>query len=380
MRGIAAQLVVLAIVVWALVTIFNNTVSNLRVRGIQTGFDFMDQVAPFAIGFSPFIEYKLGESPYWLVFLIGIQNTIIVSILGIIAATIIGLHVGVMRLSPNFFLSRFALLYIETFRNIPVLLQLMFWNFAVFLPLLPFPQQSLERRRGDYSSTIAASICPSPCPRRASASGRCSRALILGIIAIFVLLRWARRRQYLTGRRPPGVLYGLLVRGAGRPRFSMFDAPLRFERPELGRFNLSGGIQVPLPLFSLWFALSTYTASFIAENVRGGIASVSRGQTEASQSLGLSRAKMLRLVVIPQALRVIIPPTINQYLNLTKNSSLAVAVAYEELVSLWAGIALNQTGQALVIIAMTIVVYETLSLITSAILNIYNKRVQLVER
>jgi general L-amino acid transport system permease protein len=137
---------------------------------------------------------------------------------------------------------------------------------------------------------------------------------------------------------------------------------------------------VPLPLFSLWFALSTYTASFIAENVRGGIASVSRGQTEAAQSLGLSRAKMLRLVIIPQALRVIIPPTINQYLNLTKNSSLAVAVAYEELVSLWAGIALNQTGQALVIIAMTILVYESLSLITSAILNLYNKRVQLVER
>ena len=177
------------------------------------------------------------------------------------------------------------------------------------------------------------------------------------------------------------MLYGLLVAaGLIGLAFLMFDAPLKFERPELGRFNLSGGIQVPLPLFSLWFALSTYTASFIAENVRGGIASVSRGQTEASQSLGLSRAKMLRLVVIPQALRVIIPPTINQYLNLTKNSSLAVAVAYEELVSLWAGIALNQTGQALVIIAMTIVVYETLSLITSAILNVYNKRVQLVER
>jgi general L-amino acid transport system permease protein len=161
--------------------------------------------------------------------------------------------------------------------------------------------------------------------------------------------------------------------------FLLFE-PLKFELPELGRFNLSGGIQVPLPLFSLWFALSTYTAAFIAENVRGGIVAVSHGQTEAAQALGLRRTAMLRLIIIPQAMRVIIPPTISQYLNLTKNSSLAVAVAYEELVSLWSGTALNQTGQALVIIAMTIAVYETLSLITSAILNWYNKRVQLVER
>ena len=379
-RGIAAQAVVLAIVVWALVTIFNNTVENLRVRGIQTGFDFMDQVAPFAVGFSPFIEYKLGESPYWLVFLIGIQNTIIVATLGIIAATVVGFTVGVMRLSPNFFLSRFALLYIETFRNIPVLLQIMFWNFAVFLPLLPFPQQSLSAG-GEIFLNNRGLYLPKPVPTDGIGIWALFAALVLGVIAIIVFSRWAKRKQYFTGRRPPGVLYGLIVAaGLIALVFLMFDAPLRLERPELGRFNLSGGIQVPLPLFSLWFALSTYTAAFIAENVRGGIAAVSRGQTEASQSLGLSRPKMLRLVVIPQALRVIIPPTINQYLNLTKNSSLAVAVGFEELVSLWAGIALNQTGQALVIIAMTILVYESLSLITSAILNLYNKRVQLVER
>jgi general L-amino acid transport system permease protein len=379
-RGIAAQVAVLAIVIWALVTIFNNTVSNLRVRGIQTGFDFMDQVAPFAVGFSPFIEYKLGETHYWVVFLIGIQNTIIISVLGIVAATIVGFTVGVMRLSPNFFLSRFAMLYIETFRNIPVLLQIMFWNFAVFLPLLPFPQQSLSAG-GEIFLNNRGLYLPKPVPAEGLGIWALLAAFIIGIVAIYVFLQWSRRRQYLTGRRPPGVLYGLLVAvGLITLVFLMFDAPLKLERPELGRFNLSGGIQIPLPLFSLWFALTTYTAAFIAENVRGGIASVSRGQTEASQSLGLSRAKMLRLVVIPQALRVIIPPTINQYLNLTKNSSLAVAVAYEELVSLWAGIALNQTGQALVIIAMTILVYESLSLITSAILNVYNKRVQLVER
>lgn len=379
-RGIAAQLVVLAIVIWALATIFSNTIHNLRLRGIQTGFDFLTQSAPFAVGFSPFIDYKIAHSPYWLVFVIGIQNTIIVSVLGIISTTILGFVIGVMRLSPNFFLSRFATLYIETFRNIPLLLQLMFWNFAVFLPLLPFPQKSLGLG-GEIFLNNRGLYLPKPIATSVVGVWALLAAFILGIIAIWAFLRWSRQQQYLTGRRPPGVLYGLLVMaGLIGLVFLLFDAPLTFERPELGRFNLTGGVQIPLPLFSLWFALTTYTASFIAENVRGGIASVAHGQTEAAQALGLSRAKMLRLVTIPQALRVIIPPTINQYLNLTKNSSLAVAVAYEELVSLWAGIALNQTGQALVIIGMTILVYETLSLITSAILNVYNKRVQVVER
>jgi general L-amino acid transport system permease protein len=378
-RGIVAQVVVLGLVAWALLTIFNNTVHNLRVRGIQTGFDFLFQTAPFAVGFSPFIDYKLGESPYWLVFLIGIQNTIIVAILGIIAATILGFLIGVMRLSPNFFLSRFAALYIETFRNIPVLLQIMFWNFAVFLPLLPFPKDSFSlgglfflNNRGLYF----------PRPIFAGLPGLIEivLAIVIGIAAIFLFNGWARRRQYDTGQRPPGILYGLLTLiGLVALVFLVFN-PLKFELPEAGRFNLTGGVQLPLPLFSLWFALSTYTASFIAEEVRAGIRSVSHGQTEAAQSLGLRRPTMLRQVIIPQALRVIIPPTINQYLNLTKNSSLAVAVAYEELVSLWAGIALNQTGQALVIIAMTILVYLTLSLTTSVVLNWYNKRIQLVER
>jgi general L-amino acid transport system permease protein len=378
-RGIVAQVVVLGLVVWALLTIFFNTVHNLEVRGIQTGFSFLDQVAPFAVGFSPFIDFKLGESPYWLVFVIGIQNTIIISVLGIIAATILGFLIGVMRLSPNFFLSRFAALYIETFRNIPVLLQIMFWNFAVFLPLLPFPkdsfglgEQAFLNNRGLF--TPKASLVPGIGPWALLI------AVIASVAAIVLLSRWAKRTQYATGRRPPGVLYGLGITVVLIGLTMLIFQPLTFETPVLGRFNLTGGLEIPLPLFSLWFALTTYTAAFIAENVRGGIAAVSHGQTEASQSLGLKRGTMLRLIIIPQALRVIIPPTISQYLNLTKNSSLAVAVAYEELVSLWSGIALNQTGQALVIIAMTIAVYETLSLLTSAILNWYNKRIQLVER
>ncbi len=370
----------LAIVLWALITIFDNTVINLRARGIQTGFGFLDQVAPFAVGFSPFIEYKLGSSPYWLVFLIGIQNTIVVSVLGIISATILGFVMGVMRLSPNFFLSQFAALYIETFRNIPLLLQIMFWNFAVFLPFLPFPRASLTPGAGFFLNNRGVYV---PRPVVASGIGAWAllAAIILGVAAIIAMARWAKRQQYATGQRPRGILYGLLIAaGLIGLVYLIFDAPLKLELPELGRFNLAGGLSIPLPMFSLWFALTIYTAAFIAENVRGGIISVSKGQTEAAQALGLKRGTMLRLVIIPQALRVIIPPTINQYLNLTKNSSLAVAVGYEELVNLWSGIALNQTGQALVIIAMTIAVYETLSLTTSAALNWYNKRVQLVER
>ncbi|MGF1620536.1 MAG: amino acid ABC transporter permease [Rhodomicrobiaceae bacterium] len=379
-RGIAVQIAVLGLVVWALLTVFDNTVTNLRERGIQTGFSFFDQVAPFAVGFSPFIEFKLGESTYWEVFLIGIQNTIIVSVLGIFAATIIGFLVGVMRLSPNFLLSRFALVYIETFRNIPLLLQIMFWYFAVFLPLFPPPRESLDLADGLFLNNRGLYL-PKPLLTEGIGVWALALAVILGIVAYVALVRWAKNKQYHTGHRPLGRLYGLLtLAGLIAFVFLVFDSPLKFETPELGRFNLSGGIQVPLPLFALWFALTTYTGAFIAEEVRGGIRSVSHGQTEASQSLGLRRGTMLQLVVIPQAMRVIIPPTINQYLNLTKNSSLATAIAYEDLVSLWAGTALNQTGQALIIMGMTFAVYIGLSLTTSGILNLYNKRVQMVER
>lgn len=379
-RGLLAQTILLLLVVWGLWTIFNNTMHNLQVRGIQTGFGFLGEVAPFNVRFSPFIEFKLGESTYWQVFLIGIQNTIIVSLLGIIAATFLGFIIGVMRLSPNWFVSRFAALYIETFRNIPVLLQIMFWNFAIFLPLLPAPRNSLSagdmvflNKRGLYipefqleNTTVFAVLLA---------------ILVSGAIITWYLNRWAHHRQDDTGKRFPAKLTGLagtLVVAA--LVMLILGSPFRLIAPELGRFNLRGGFELPLPLFSLWFSLTTYTASFIAENVRGGILSVSKGQTEAAQAVGLSRQHMLKLVIIPQAMRVIVPPTISQFLNLTKNSSLAVAIAYEEIVNLWAGISLNQTGQALIIIAMTIAVYESLSLLTSALLNFYNKRVQLVER
>ncbi len=378
-RGIFAQLVLVLLVVWGISTIYANTVANMEARGIQIGFGFLNEVAPFGIAFSPFIDFNLGESTYLTVFFIGIQNTIIVSIFGIIAATILGFTVGIMRLSPNWFVSKIATIYIETFRNIPVLLQIMFWNFAVFLPLLPYPKQSLGG--GGFFLNNRGAYLPKPIVDNVTANTVFWGAVIIGIIAIYVLNKIAKKRQEQTGATMPGKLMGfgilaVLVTLAA----IIFGAPFGFSPPVLGRFNLTGGLEIPLPLFSLWFALTTYTAAFIAEQVRGGIEAVTKGQWEAAGALGLSRSHLLKLVIIPQAMRIIVPPTISQYLNLTKNSSLATAIAYEDVVALWTGTSLNQTGQALIIVAMTVVVYELLSLLTSIALNIYNKRVQLVER
>ena len=378
-RGLIAQALLIAVVVWGITTIYANTVANMEARGIQIGFGFLNEVAPFGIAFSPFIDFNLGESTYLTVFFIGIQNTIIVSILGIIAATILGFSVGIMRLSPNWFVSKIATVYIETFRNIPVLLQIMFWNFAVFLPLLPYPKQSLGG--GGFFLNNRGAYLPKPVVENASANTAFWAAIVIGIIAMYVLHKFAARRQERTGKTMPGKLigFGLLAVLVALAAI-IFGAPFGFDAPTLGRFNLTGGIEIPLPLFALWFSLTTYTAAFIAENVRGGIEAVTKGQWEAAGALGLSRSHLLKLVIIPQAMRIIVPPTISQYLNLTKNSSLATAIAFEDIVALWTGTSLNQTGQALIIVAMTVVVYELLSLLTSVALNIYNKRVQLVER
>jgi len=269
--------------------------------------------------------------------------------------------------------------YIEIFRNAPLLLQIMFWNFAIFLASLPAPRQSVEM--GAFYLNNRGLHMPKPIIADDVRFWIWIGLVTLIFVGCLRFARWAKHRFEDTGKPLPVfwintatlVLMGYLA-------YRIAGSPLTFDVPVLGRFNFSGGGQIPLPLFSLWFALVLYTAAFIAENVRAGIQSVSHGQSEAASALGLTRAQTVKLVVIPQALRVIIPPTISQYLNLTKNSSLAVAVGYEEIVSLWAGITLNQTGQALIIIAMTIFVYECLSLTTSAILNWYNRRVQLTER
>jgi general L-amino acid transport system permease protein len=378
-RALIIQILALGLVVYGFYSLFQTTVDNLVARGIQTGTSFFDEVAPFQIGFSPFFDYKLGESTYIDVFFVGIQNTILVAVLGIVAATILGFFIGVIRLSPNWLISRGALAYIEIFRNIPLLLQIMFWNFAIFLPSLPAPKNSIEL--GAFYLNARGFHTPLPVIENSTGFGIWIALLVILCLGLVVFAKRAKARFEETGQQlPVGLISLITIVGGGYILYLIAGSPLIFDEPVLGRFNFKGGGQLPLPLFSLWFALTLYTAAFIAENVRAGIQSVSQGQNEAAHALGLSRKDTVRLVTIPQALRVIIPPTISQYLNLTKNSSLAVAVGYEELVAVWAGITLNQTGQALVIIGMTVAVYECLSLFTSFVLNWYNKRIQLTER
>jgi general L-amino acid transport system permease protein len=378
-RALIIQVLALGLVVYGFYSLFQTTVDNLVARGIQTGTSFFDEVAPFQIGFSPFFDYKLGESTYIDVFFVGIQNTILVAVLGIVAATILGFFIGVIRLSPNWLISRGALAYIEIFRNVPLLLQIMFWNFAIFLPSLPAPKNSIEL--GAFYLNARGFHTPLPVIENSTGFGIWIALLAILCLGLVVFAKRAKVRFEETGQQlPVGLISLATIVGGGYILYLIAGSPLIFDEPVLGRFNFKGGGQLPLPLFSLWFALTLYTAAFIAENVRAGIQSVSHGQNEAAHALGLSRKDTVRLVTIPQALRVIIPPTISQYLNLTKNSSLAVAVGYEELVAVWAGITLNQTGQALVIIGMTVAVYECLSLFTSFVLNWYNKRIQLTER
>ena len=379
-RGMVFQAAAVLFFVWALATIAANTISNLEERGIRIGLGFMTQVVPFGIGFTPFWDFKLGESLYWEVLVIGVQNTILVSVFGVIGATFLGFLLGVLRLSPNWLVAKLASAYVEFFRNVPLLLWVFFWYVAVFLPLFPPPRQSLDFGGGVFLNNEGLYL---PRPLVDNAAGFAVFCVIVAavVVGIVMLAKWAKKRQDATGERFP-VLWAGLAALIVVPilAFYISGSPMHLEYPELGTFVLEGGINLNMSFFVMWFALTTYTAAFIGENVRGGILAVSHGQTEASHALGLRHGVTLRLIVIPQAMRVIIPPTISQYLNLTKNSTLAVAVAYEEIASIWMGIALNQTGQALIIITVTIFVFWTLSFLTSAFLNAYNRRVQLTER
>ncbi|EGR3456042.1 amino acid ABC transporter permease [Vibrio parahaemolyticus] len=374
-RSAIFQLIAIAALVFFFYTIINNALNNLDARGIATGFGFLNQEAGFGIGLT-LIEYNETYS-YGRTFIVGLLNTALVSVLGIILATAIGFTMGVARLSTNWLVSRLAAVYIETFRNIPLLLQIFFWYFAV-LQALPSARQSLSLGEAIFLNVRGLYF---PAPVFNEGSGVVIAAFVIGLIATISISIWARNKQRLTGQQTPmgRIGLGLLV---GLPLLVYFVSgmPISLEYPELKGFNFKGGISIIPELAALLLALSVYTAAFIAEIVRSGINAVSHGQTEAAMSLGLPRAKTLKLVVIPQALRIIIPPLTSQYLNLTKNSSLAMAIGYPDLVSVFAGTTLNQTGQAIEIIAMTMGVYLTLSLLTSALMNLYNRKVALVER
>ncbi|KAB2823700.1 amino acid ABC transporter permease [Aliivibrio finisterrensis] len=374
-RAILFQVIAVALLVFFFYSIVNNALTNLESRGIATGLGFLNQEAGFGIGLS-LVEYDETHT-YGRTFVVGLLNTALVSILGILFATVLGFTVGIARLSSNWLVSRCAAVYIETFRNIPLLLQIFFWYFAV-LQALPSPRQSLSLGESIFLN-VRGLFLPSPIFEKGSIL--IGMAVIIAIVFIIFLSKWAKNKQVITGKQTPVIRYSLFVL-IGLPTIAYFigGMPISIEYPELKGFNFKGGISIIPELAALVVALSVYTASFIAEIVRSGINAVSHGQTEAAMALGLPRNKTLKLVVIPQAMRIIIPPLTSQYLNLTKNSSLAMAIGYPDLVSVFAGTTLNQTGQAIEIITMTMAVYLTLSLLTSFLMNIYNSKVALVER
>jgi general L-amino acid transport system permease protein len=306
------------------------------------------------------------------VFLVGLLNTLLVSIIGIFFATVIGFLVALGRLSPNWLLARISGAYVELIRNLPLLFQILFWYLAV-LSALPNPRQSISLF-GSFFLSNRGFVVPRPVGQ--AGFEPFAAAVLIGIVASLLLQRYARRQLFDSGRLItiwPYVV-GLLI-GLPLVISLIFGAPVTFEMPELKGFNFSGGSRLIPEFVALTVALSTYTAAFIAEIVRAGILSVHKGQMEAGASLGLARGSTLRLVVVPQALRVILPPLTNQYLNLTKNSSLAVAIGYPDLVSVFAGTTLSQTGQAIEIIGITMGVYLLISLVTSAIMSFYGWRI-----
>lgn len=355
--------------------LFHNTQSNLAQRGITSGFAFLDNPAGFGI-LQSLIDYSEGDT-YGRVFLVGLLNTLLVSALGIVIATLIGFVIGVARLSPNWLISRLAAVYIEIFRNIPPLLQIFFWYFAV-LRAMPPPRNSHALGEAIFLNIRGLYL---PAPTIAEGFWFFIAALALAVAGAVALARWARARREATGQRFP-VFFACLALVMVLPVLARFigGAPFTWDVPQLAGFNFRGGWVVIPELVAITLALSIYTAAFIAEIVRAGIQAVSHGQTEAARSLGLRPGLILRLVIIPQAMRVIIPPLTSQYLNLVKNSSLAAAIGYPDLVSVFAGTVLNQTGQAIETIAITMSVYLAISLGISLLMNWYNKRIALVER
>jgi general L-amino acid transport system permease protein len=367
--GLAVQIVFVIALAWIAYEILVNARANLETQHIATGFGFLNNTAGFDVS-QNLIPYS-GSDTYTRVFLVGLLNTILVSVIGIFFATILGFIVALGRLSPNWLMSRIGGAYVEVVRNLPVLFQMLFWYLAV-LAVLPSPQKSISPVSGFFLNNRGV-IVPTPVPQ--PGLDYFALAVLLAIIASLVLNRYARRELYQHGHAMkiwPYVL-GLFI---GLPLLSLliFGAPLSFGWPVLKGFNFVGGSRLVPEFVALTLSLTIYTAAFIAEIVRAGILAVHKGQMEAGLSLGLSRGRALRLIVVPQALRVILPPLTNQYLNLTKNSSLAVGIGYPDLVSVFAGTALSQTGQAIEIIAITMGVYLLLSLVTSAIMSFYGWR------
>jgi general L-amino acid transport system permease protein len=371
-RAIAAQLALLAAVAFAVWYLASNTAQNLEARKIASGFGFLAREAGFEIGETPLVAYSAADS-YARAILVGLINTFRVALIGVVLATVLGTLIGLARLSRNWLLSRLAAGYVELVRNVPLLVQL-FFLYAVITENLPGPRAALEPLPGVFLSNRGIAF---PLLQPHPVHAWLGLALLAGLALAWTLARWARARQTRTGQPFPVLAAGtVLAIGVPLAVFLAAGGPLALDRPSLQGFNYAGGGAFTPEFAALLGGLTLYTAAFIAEIVRAGVLAVDRGQFEAAYSLGLPRRRTMRLVILPQALRVIVPPLTSQYLNLTKNSSLAVAIGYPDLVSI-ANTTMNQTGQAIEGIAIIMGVYLTISLSISALMNWYNKRIAL---
>ena len=374
-RSIFFQTLVIGLFALGIFFIVQTTAYNLEKRNIATGWRFLSDPAGFDISFSPFINFKSTDT-HLDVYFVGVLNTLLVSFCGCIAATILGFLVGIIRLSSNWLLVRVAYIYVEFTRNVPLLLQIILW-YSILIQL-PRVKQSLEfldiffiSNRGIYS----------PRPVFETGFSYVFIAIILAFISSFIIRRWAKKRQDETGKQFPVLssAFGLIII-LPLLLFFIIGSPMSFDYPELKGFNFKGGMVIRPEFIAMFLALTIYTAAFISETVRSGILSVTKGQREASAALGLKKSWIMRLIIIPQALRVIVPPLTSQYLNLTKNSSLGIAVGYADLVHGFGGISLNQTGQAIECMVIVMATYLTISLTISVFMNIYNRSIQFKEK
>ena len=373
------QLLTLFVIIFIIGFFAFNAQTNMNNRGIEFGFGFLAQEASFDIQFS-LIDYD-GSHSYARAYLVGLLNTILVASIGIFFATILGVVVGISRLSPNYLIAKFAAVYIEIFRNIPLLLQIFFWYFAA-LRALPLPKEAISFFDISYLTVKGWYI-----PRFIWTNfSILFYSLIAAIVAIIFIYTYAKKQQEETGKRIPTLIIStILIILLPLLTFLLGGVSLSFEYPTLIKqsptiFNFTGGVGIIPELMALALALSLYTATFIAECVRAGIMGVSKGQKEAAASIGLTPGQVLKLVIMPQALRIIIPPTTNQYLNLTKNSSLAAAIAYPDIVLVFAGTAMMQTGRAIEIVSITMLTYLSLSIVISMFMNWYNKKIAIKEK
>ena len=371
-RALTYQAITIAAALAVGAYLVSNTLANLQERQIASGFGFLEREAGFAIGETSFIPYTAADT-YFRALTVGLANTLRVSLIGIVAATVLGTLIGLARLSHNWLLAKLAAGYVEFIRNVPLLVQLFFW-YALITETLPHPREAVEPLPGFHLSNRGISF---PVPEPHPAYGWTLGAFVAGILLAIGFAWWARRRHARTGRRPPvaEVVLALLVVPPALA-YLLGGAPTEMSVPKLAGFNLAGGVTLTPEFAALGAGLIFYTAAFIAEIVRAGIIAIPYGQLEAAYAVGLRRRLAMRLVVLPQALRVIVPPLTSQFLNLTKNSSLAVAIGYPDIVSI-ANTAINQTGQAIEGIAIIMAVYLTISLSISVLMNWYNARVAL---